>query len=78
MTAVSLNNLWTYLQSLSLTSNNRDWLAERLIEPRILSRKEQQAQIVSDSFRRGLAEAKSDMPMQSLDSIISDIEDGKL
>ena len=78
MTAIALNNLWTYLQSLSLTNNNKDWLAERLIEPRILSCKEQQAQFVSDSFRRGLAEAKSDIPMQSLDSIISDIEEGKL
>ena len=32
MNAVSMNNLWTYLQGLSLTANNRKWLAERLIE----------------------------------------------
>jgi len=33
MNAVSLNNLWTYLQGLSLTADNRKWLAERLVEP---------------------------------------------
>ena len=33
MNAVSLNNLWSYLQSLSLTASNRKWLAEKLTEP---------------------------------------------
>ena len=33
MNAVSMNNLWTYLQGLSLTASNRKWLAERLVEP---------------------------------------------
>ena len=33
MNAVSMNNLWTYLQGLSLTASNRKWLAEKLIEP---------------------------------------------
>ena len=32
MNAVSLNNLWHYLQGLSLTANNQRWLSERLIE----------------------------------------------
>ncbi len=32
MNAVSLNNLWTYIQGLSLTASNRKWLAEKLIE----------------------------------------------
>ena len=32
MNAVALNNLWSYIQGLSLTVNNRRWLAERLIE----------------------------------------------
>ncbi|MBQ7420181.1 MAG: surface protein [Prevotella sp.] len=31
MNAVSMNNLWTYIQGLSLTASNRKWLAERLI-----------------------------------------------
>lgn len=33
MNAASLNNLWTYIQGLSLTASNRKWLAEKLIEP---------------------------------------------
>lgn len=32
MNAVSMNNLWSYLQGLSLTASNRKWLAKRLIE----------------------------------------------
>ena len=33
MNAVSMNNLWSYLQGLSLTASNRKWLAEKLVEP---------------------------------------------
>ncbi len=32
MNAVSLNSLWTYLQSLTLTTNNKKWLADHLYE----------------------------------------------
>ena len=32
MNAISLNNLWNYLQGLSLTARNQRWLGERLIE----------------------------------------------
>lgn len=32
MNAVSLNNLWSYLQGLSLTANNQRWLACHLME----------------------------------------------
>ncbi len=32
MNEISLNNLWAYLQSLSLTASNQRWLGERLIE----------------------------------------------
>ena len=34
MNAVSMNNLWTYLEGLSLTASNRKWLADKLTEPR--------------------------------------------
>lgn len=33
MTTTALNALWTYLQSLSLTPQNREWLANKLIMP---------------------------------------------
>ena len=32
MNAISLNNLWSYLQGLSLTASNQRWLANHLIE----------------------------------------------
>ena len=32
MNAVSLENLWSYIQGLSLTASNQRWLGERLIE----------------------------------------------
>ena len=32
MNSVALNNLWSYLQGLSLTSSNKRWLANHLIE----------------------------------------------
>ncbi|MBR4269567.1 MAG: hypothetical protein IKQ47_07285 [Prevotella sp.] len=34
MNAVAMNNLWTYLQGLSLTAKNKKWLSERLLEPK--------------------------------------------
>ena len=32
MNAVSLNNLWSYLQGLSLSASNQRWLGEKLIK----------------------------------------------
>ena len=34
MTTFALNNLWTYLQGLSLSQNDREWLANKLIMPK--------------------------------------------
>ena len=33
MTTFALNNLWTYLQGLSLSQSDREWLANKLIMP---------------------------------------------
>ena len=33
MNAASLNNLWNYLEGLSLTDSNKRWLREKLSEP---------------------------------------------
>ena len=32
MNTLSMNNLWNYLQGLSLSASNQRWLAERLLE----------------------------------------------
>ena len=34
MTTFALNNLWTYLQGLSLSQSDREWLANKLIMPK--------------------------------------------
>lgn len=34
MTTFALNNLWTYLQGLSLSQSDREWLANKLIVPK--------------------------------------------
>ena len=33
MGTVSVNNLWTFIQGLSLSYNDREWLAGKLLEP---------------------------------------------
>ncbi len=51
MNTVSMNNLWNYLQGLSMTSSNRKWLAKKLIDAT--------AETVTndDEIRQGLTEA---------------------
>ena len=34
MTTFALNNLWTYLQGLSLSQSDREWLAGKLVMPK--------------------------------------------
>jgi hypothetical protein len=47
MNAVSLNNLWSYLQGLSLTASNQRWLGERLIEAsESVEKKQHKAELV--------------------------------
>lgn len=45
MTTTSLNALWTYLQSLSLTQQNREWLANKLVMPTQESTEEKEAKL---------------------------------
>lgn len=33
MTSFALNNLWTYIEGLSLKRKDREWLANKLLEP---------------------------------------------
>ena len=51
MNAIAMNNLWSYLQGLSLTASNRKWLAKRLVEPTT------DTVMSDDEIREGLSEA---------------------
>ena len=60
MNAVSLNNLWSYLQGLSLSASNQRWLAERLIEAaredKDIKKVKQQEAMVKDTLTRAFEE----------------------
>lgn len=59
MTTVALNNLWTYLQGLSLSQKDRNWLAGKLIEPTADDAKTaKQKAYVKESLYRALDEVK--------------------
>ncbi len=60
MNAVSLNNLWSYLQGLSLSASNQRWLGERLIEAaredKDIKKVNQQEAMVKDTLPRAFEE----------------------
>ncbi len=59
MTTFALNNLWTYIQGLTLARSEREWLAGKLMEPSAdeIETKSQQ-EFVKDSLYRALDEVK--------------------
>ncbi len=59
MTTFALNNLWTYIQGLTLARADREWLAGKLMEPSAdeIETKSQQ-EFVKDSLYRALDEVK--------------------
>ena len=59
MTTFALNNLWTYLQGLSLSQKDREWLASKLIEQSTDDAKTaRQKAYVKESLTRALDEVK--------------------
>lgn len=61
MNVVSRNNLWTYLQGLSLTKSDQRWLASRLIEN---SQAKERVVMADEEIKEGLVAA-----FQQLDEI---------
>lgn len=60
MTTIALNNLWTYLQGLSLKQRDREWLASKLIEPRADDAKTaRQKAYVKETLTRALKEVEA-------------------
>lgn len=57
MTTFALNNLWTYIEGLSLKKKDREWLASKLIEPKADDAKTaRQKAYVKESLTRALDE----------------------
>lgn len=87
MNAISLNNLWSYLQGLTLTASNKKWLADHLYESakaeeRLMTREEKLAEAARIRKEKEMA-LWADMPRikkedfvlsQEVFDIVKDIE----
>jgi len=58
MTAIQLNNLWSYIQGMSLKKKDREWLAGKLLEPVDDAKTAQQKAYVKESLYRALDEVE--------------------
>mgnify|MGYP007070068845 CR=1 FL=1 len=58
MTAIQLNNLWSYIQGMSLKKKDREWLAGKLLEPVDDAKTAQQKAYVKETLTRALKEVE--------------------
>lgn len=79
---ISMDGIWGFLQSLSLSSNNKRWLAERLVESRqvdsIELEQEKEMALVRDSMHRAMSEVhsayQSGASMPNIDKLIAELQ----
>jgi len=79
---VSLDGIWGFLQSLSLSNSNKRWLAERLIESRQMDtlemKREKEISYVRDSMTRALDELHeaqlAGTTMPDIDNLIAELK----
>ena len=79
MTTIALNNLWTYLQGLSLRQKDREWLAGKLLEPTVVDAEtKRQQEFVKESLYRALDEVESakreGRKLSTLDDFIKELK----
>ena len=55
---MALNNLWLYIQGMSLKKKDREWLASKLLESVEDAKTEQQKAFVKESLYRALNEVE--------------------
>lgn len=58
MTAIQLNNLWSYIQGMSLKKKDREWLASKLLEPVDDAKTARQKAYVKETLTRALKEVE--------------------
>ena len=72
-----MNNLWTYIQGLSLSQRNRKWLADKLVEPIEDTKTAQQKAYVKETLTRALKEVeqakREGRKLQTLDEFIQEL-----
>ena len=80
MTAIALNNLWTYIQGMTLKKKDREWLAGKLMEPTTDEAKavERQKAYVKESLYRALDEVeqakRGEIKLRTLDEFLDELE----
>ena len=79
MTTIALNNLWTYIQGLSLKRKDREWLASKLIEPTADDAKTaRQKAYVKETLTRALKEVEAakreGRELQTLDDFLEELK----
>ena len=79
MTAVQLNNLWSYIQGMSLKKKDREWLAGKLLEPTADDAKTaQQKAFVKESLYRALDEVeqakRGEIKMMTEEEFLEDLK----
>lgn len=78
MTSVALNNLWTYIDGLSLKKKDREWLADKLLETHAEDAKTaQQKAYVKESLTRALKEVeeakKEGRKLKTMDEFLKEL-----
>ena len=78
MTTVQLNNLWSYIQGMSLKKKDREWLASKLLEPVDDAKTAQQKAFVKESLYRALDEVeqakRGEIKMMTEEEFLEDLE----
>lgn len=78
MTNIALHNLWNYINSMSLSNRNKQWLADKLIESKKESKREMQQRYVRESLTKSFQELKearlSGKELQSADDFLKEME----
>ena len=78
MTAMALNNLWSYIQGMSLKKKDREWLAGKLLEPVDDAKTAKQKAFVKESLYRALDEVErakhEGRKLKTLDEFLDELE----
>ena len=80
MTSYALNNLWSYIEGLSLKQKDREWLAGKLLEPKTddVKTTHQQA-YVKETLTRALQEVKAAKreghKLKTFDELLEELEE---
>ena len=80
MTVFALNNLWSYIDGLSLKQKDREWLAGKLLEPKADDVKTiRQQAYVKETLTRALQEVKAakrdGRKLKTLDEFLEELEE---